>query len=200
MVPLATLLADLTRALSDAEQATAVRRTIVEQYPDTEAGAEAAYKLGLEALFLGRSLEQAESYFRSATKSKSAVWGPPARVSLGIVLARMGKAQQAAFELRKVIGAKPATILGAQAAAMLASVMAEQKQPKEVDKARQQAQDILKQLIEKGPDQALAHYLMGLEKKHEGNRVLARQHLEAALAAGLVGEEAERARVLLGQL
>src|SRR5688500_15411197 len=118
MATLKDLQRDLARALEagDPDQIASVRRTIASGFPDTPEAAEANYRLGLDQLFRGKNLEEAAKHLREATKAKAPPWSIASRVSLGLVMLRQGKAQQAIFELRRVAGIKPPTIHSAQAA------------------------------------------------------------------------------------
>jgi tetratricopeptide (TPR) repeat protein len=199
------LLKDLDRALAagDLEALNAVRRTIADGHPETDAGAEAAYKLGLAALFLEGKLDDAGERFRAAAKSKSTAWSPAARTSLGIVLWRQGKPQQAVFELRKVASAKPPTIASAQALGFVVLVHRETNNGPEAERARTEQMKLLGE-IARSPtpgDAALANFMLGMEFKYEGRRPDARRHLEAALAShALSTEDEDRIRGTLNEL
>lgn len=202
--PLKDLLRDLSTALEggDRERIAQVRRLIAEGYPDTDSGGEARYKLGLDALFFAGDLDAAIEQFRGATKLKSSPWATAARTTMGITLFRQGKLQQAVFELRKVAGIKPPTIASAQALSLVSGFMRQTGNAAEAERARDEAIKILDQLA-RGTDKAeasLAHFLLGMERKFEGRRDLAKKHLETALAGKLDPTFAGRAQALLSEL
>src|SRR5262249_26631296 len=148
-----------------------VRRTIAAQFTDTPAGAEASYKLGLDALFRKRNADEAAEHFRAALKAKSA-WATAARTSLAIVLLRQGKGQQGMFELRKIAGAAPPSIGSAYAQGLLVLALREAKKPQEADKAHEEHKRMLLKVAEasSGEDKALAHFMLGMEHKIDGER------------------------------
>lgn len=202
--PLKDLLRDLTKALEagDRERIATTRRLIVEGHPETNEAAEASYKLGLDALFFGADLDAAVECFRTASKMKSPAWSAPARVSLGMALFRQGKLQQSIFELRKVGGAKPPTITSAQALAIAAGFLRQSGNKPEAERTRAEAIKLLEQLVKStaAEESALAHYLLGLERKLEGKRDLAKKHLSQALAGKLDPTFADKAKAVLGEL
>ncbi len=185
MATLEALTGDLERALAlqDFDTAAAVRRSIAQLFPETPAGAEANYKLGLDALFRHRNLDSAAEHFRAATKAKAPMWGVPARVSLGLVLLRQSKPQQAIFELRRVASVEPPIALSAQAAGMVVVALLEQGKGPEADRARQQHRRILERLTkqEPGVERAVGQFMLGIEKKFDGDRAGAKAALQAAL-------------------
>lgn len=192
---------DLERALAkgDAELVASIRRTIAEAHPETDEGAEAAYKLGLESLFRSKDIEEASEWLRKAAKAKSKEWGPLARTSLGLLLHRQGKLQQAVFELRKAAGGVP-SIAGAVALGLTVILFREAKNGAEADRARADQKKMLLALTkgEDAEDAALAHYMLGMEHKHDGERADAKRHLEAAVKSNaLAGDAAEKAKAAL---
>jgi tetratricopeptide (TPR) repeat protein len=191
------LLRDLEGALkaSDHDRVASVRRTIVAQYPGTPEGAEASYKLGLDALFRERSPDEAAEHFRAALKAKSS-WAAAARISLAIILLRQGKSQQGMFELRKVVSADPPTIASAYAKGLIVVALREAKNAKEAERAHEEHKKLLSRVAEiaTGEDKALAHFMLGMEHKFDGEREPAKKHLCAALEAGGLPER-ERAQV-----
>ncbi|MCB9654695.1 MAG: hypothetical protein H6729_11255 [Deltaproteobacteria bacterium] len=196
MADLKALLLDLERALSsnDLGQIASVRRTIVEGHPESEAGAEASYRLGLDALFIRRDLKEAEDYFRRATKAKSPTWSPSARMSLGSVLLHAGKIQQAIFELRRVASVSPPTILSVQAKGLLALAFHKNRQPKESERVRDECKTSLRAMSDVSPltpDGALAAWMLGMELKFDGDRLGARACLKKALDAQLLPADAK---------
>ena len=190
MAKLEALLSDLSRALEAKNEDTAasVRRTIAEAYPETPEGAEARYKLGLAALYRAQDLDLAAQHFREATKAKQKVWSACARTSLGLVLLRQGKHQQAVFELRRAAAPRPADLMVAQAASMLVMALAEMGNTKESARARTQQLEILDTLAKSDEPQtaAIAQFYRGMEHKFDGERGPAKALLSAALAAELL--------------
>jgi len=184
---------DLERSLKvdDFEAVASVRRSITQLHPDTPPAAEAHYKLGLDALFRQRSLDAAADHFRASAKLKISQWSLPARMSLGLVLLRQGKPQQAIFELRRVASAEPPTAQSAQAAGMVVVALLEQGKSAEADRARQQHRRILERLCkqDEGVDASMGYFMLGMEKKFDGDRTGAKAALEAALATPHLPEE-----------
>ncbi|MBK8014958.1 MAG: hypothetical protein IPK13_26875 [Deltaproteobacteria bacterium] len=196
MADLKGLLSDLEHALdgNDLGLIASVRRTIADGHPETDAGAEAAYRLGLDALFLSRDLKAAEDYFRRAAKAKSPAWSPCARMSLGSVLMHAGKIQQAIFELRRIASASPPTILAIQAKGLLALAFHKNRQPKESEQARNECKAALRTMCDGSPltpDGALAAWMLGMELKFDGDRSGARAALKRALDAELLPADAK---------
>jgi tetratricopeptide (TPR) repeat protein len=189
---------DLARALGagDFNRAGSVRETIADAHGTTEAGAEANYKLGLAVLFGTGDLERAAERFRLAIQVKGSRWSGPARTSLGLVLHRLGKPQQALFELRKVAAAKPPSVASATALGLVALVLKDMNQPAEFERARKEQLKLLEGLLKAADaeEAALASYMLGMEYKYEGRRAEAKKYLERALASEALGPE-EKARI-----
>jgi tetratricopeptide (TPR) repeat protein len=187
MASLKDLERDLTRALSggDLEQIASVRRTIAEGFPDTPAAAEAHYRLGLDQLFRTKDMDAAANHLREAAKSKAMPWSVSARVSLGLIMFRQGKPQQAIFELRRVAGMKPPTIHSAQAAGFVVMALRESGNGAEADRARKQQLDLLNGLTKSKDAEtaALAFQMLGMEHKFVGERAKAKEFLTKALAS-----------------
>lgn len=204
MATLPELLRDLDRALGagDLDTAASVRRTIAEGHPTAPEAAEARFKLGLHLLFKGRDLEAAAGELREAAKAKHPVWSPQARISLGLILLRQGKFQQAVFELRRVSGQTPPTLVSAQAAGLVVVALRSDKKATEADRARGQQLDLLDKLTRSltGEEKAMAQFMLGMEHKHDGRRDKARPLLQAALTTGLPGREAEVAKRALAEV
>lgn len=186
MASLKELERDLDRALEagDPEQVASVRRTIAGGFPGSPAAAEASYKLGLDQLFRAQNPDEAAKLLREATKAKAPPWSLAARVSLGILLLHQGKPQQALFELRRAAGVKPPSIESAQAAGFVVIALREIGNGKEAERARATQLEMLRALVKRDDDEtrALAHFMLGMEHKFDGERAPAKQHLEAALA------------------
>jgi tetratricopeptide (TPR) repeat protein len=112
------------------------------------------------------------------------------------VLHRLGKPQQALFELRKAAATKPPSVASATALGLAALILKDTQQPAEFERARKEQLKQLEALL-KAPDPeeaALASYMLGMEYKYEGRRAEAKKYLERALASEALGPE-ERARV-----
>jgi tetratricopeptide (TPR) repeat protein len=203
--PLDVLTRDLARAIEaqDADGARNVRRSIVAGHPDAPAAHDAAYRLGLDALVTERRLDLAAEHFRAATKARDPQLQQAARTSLGLALARLGKPQQATFELRKAASAKPATLANVQALSFIESLAREQKNGAEADRVRAEILKTLDAMRRAGAseDAAMAELLLGAEAKSEGKRDVARKHLAAALAGGHLPPDARaRAERLLADV
>lgn len=195
----------LSRALEvgDPDRIRDARKAIVAAHPESEAAGEAQFRLGLDALFLGQDLDAAAEHFRAATKSKASVHAMPARTSLGLVLLRQGKHQQAVFELRRVGAQKPPSLAAAQALSWVALSFRQQKNGAEADRARAEQLKVLES-VAAGTDPAaaaIANVLLGAEHKHDGRRDLATKHLKAALAHKTLDPEyTAKAQALLASL
>jgi tetratricopeptide (TPR) repeat protein len=204
MATLLELERDLERALKlgDLDQIASVRRTIAGAHTDTPAGGEASYKLGLDALFRRKNLDEAAEHFRGALKSKSP-WSAAARTSLAIVQLKQGKVQQAMLELRKVASASPPTIAGAYAQGLLVIALREAKLAKEAERAHDNHKKMLARVAEtaSGEDKALAHLLLALEHKFDGERDPAKKNLQAALSSkALSPDDQARAQAALAEV
>ena len=195
MATLAELLRDLERALTqgDQESAQSVRRTIVDGHPDSVAAAEAAYRMGLSALFGQRDMEAASTWMRRGAQSKIEPWASASRVALGVFLARLGKTQQAAFELRKVASGTPVTALSLQAAGLLVLAFRDAGQREQAERAREKQLELLAR-HSSGPGElgALASYMLGMEHLHAGDRKRAGVSLHRALDSGFLPPDQER--------
>ena len=197
MTDLSSLLGDLERALAahDLDLVASVRRTIFEGHPTTVAAAEAGYKLGLDALYRRHDLDAAAQRFRETVRRKDGKWSPAARVSLALILLRQKKHQQALFELRKATSADPPTLLSAQAAGLVAVVLADAQKPgAEIERARDNAKSLLTRLVSSTDPETAggAAFMLGMEFKFDGDRSNARTWLEQALASGALPEDAQR--------
>lgn len=194
MASLKELQRDLERALEagDADQVASVRRTIAGGFSGSPAAAEASYKLGLDALFRAKNPDEAAKHLREAAKAKVPSWSLAARVSLGILLLHQGKPQQALFELRRAAGVKPPSIESAQAAGFIVIALREIGNGKEAERARATQLDMLRGLVNREEEEtrALAHFMLGMEHKFDGERAPAKQHLEAALALAALPDDA----------
>lgn len=204
MPTLDDLAADLRRALElgDLGRVSGARQAITAAFPESEAAAEAHYKLGLEALFLQGDLAAAAEHFRAAAKVKAGSWGQAARTSLGITLYREKKSQQAVFELRKAAAQKPPNLAAAQALSIVVTIFRDEKNAKEADRARAEQLKVLEQVAKSADpaDAGMASFLLGVEHKFDGQRDLARKAFEAALAKGLDPGFTLKARALISEL
>jgi tetratricopeptide (TPR) repeat protein len=185
--PLDALKKDVDRAIKagDPEKIALAWRAIATGHPDTSDAAEAEYRLGLDALFRVKNMDQAGEHFRTAAKAKG-VYAMAARSSLGLVLLRQGKPQQGIFELRKVAGTAPPTILSASAWGLLVVAFRESNNAREAERARTEHRRALQKLIESNvaEDSALANFMLGMEHKHDGERAPAKKLLQTALDSG----------------
>lgn len=196
---------DLVQRLDAAlgQQRWAEARSLREELARTEqpGAAHAGYLVGLEILFREKDMPRAAEALRQAVRLKQEPWSAMARVSLGTLLLRMGKAQQGMFELRKA--ASNPTLLGAQAQALLADALSGSRKGEEADKVRTEMQDRLQKLTasQDPAESAYAHLMLGMELKLDGRRADAKRHLEAALAAGALPEaETETAQAALKEV
>ena len=192
MVALADLERDLVRALEsgDLDQVASVRRAISDGFAASPQGAEAAYKLGLDRLFRANQDQEAAGLFRAAAKANAPPWSLAARISLGLLLLRQGKPQQAIFEFRRVASSKPPTLQAAQAAGFVVMAFRQEKNHKEAERAREVHLAVLKKLIgiEDEETRAVAHFMLAMEHKFDGERQPAKAHFEKALAIDALPE------------
>lgn len=202
--PLDALKKDLDRAIKggDPEKIAAALSAIAKSHPDTPEGGDASYRLGLDALFRGKNMDQAAEHFRAAAKTK----GPhalTARSSLGMVLIRQGKQQQGIFELRKVAGVTPPTIISVSAWGLLVVALTEQRKTQEAQRAHTEHKRALEKLTQSksAEEAALAQYMLGMEHKIDGERAIAKRHIEAAIASkALPANELALAKAALAEL
>lgn len=198
------LIKDLRRAeeTGDLARIEELRRRLVELFPDSSESAEANFRLGLTALLRDKNLDEAEMRLRAAAKGADKALAAQARTHLGMLLYRRGKAQQAVFELRKVAGRTPADLWSAQALALVHLVFREQGNAKEADRARAEQLKLLEQLTRgEGESQAFAHFMLGMEHKHDGRREPAKRHLTLAEGhAALPSAEKARVKAALQEL
>jgi tetratricopeptide (TPR) repeat protein len=202
--PLDALKKDLDRAIKagDPDKIAAAWQALANSYPDTPDGGDASYRLGLDALFRGKSLDKAAELFRVALKSKG-THALSARSSLGLVLMRQGKHQQGVFELRKVAGTTPPTIFSISAWGLLVVAFKELGNMKEAERAHVEHKRALEKMTASkvAEDAALAHYMLAMEYKIDGERAIAKRHLEAALATkALPKAELASATAVLAEL
>jgi tetratricopeptide (TPR) repeat protein len=173
-----------------------VRAQLGDQHPQTDAGAEANFRLGVSGLMAGQDVAPAIERLRKAAKAKHPIWTAQARLSLGLLLKAQGKDQQAIFELRKVAGAKTASLASAQALGFMVMMQEDAGQKEEAARTRKQHRELLKNMVENQDDEvsSLAHYMLGMDFKYAGSRVEAKDHLEQAVKRGGLAPD-ERARV-----
>jgi hypothetical protein len=107
-----------------------------------------------------------------------------------MILLKQGKTQQALFELRKVAGTTPPTIISASAWGLLVVALRETNQPKEAARARTEHKRVLTRLTGSTvpEDAAIAHFMLGMEYKFDGERALAKKHFETALKGNALPE------------
>lgn len=188
MAALKDLLRDLKRAIAEGKEdnVNAVRWAIAEHHPETPEGAEARYKLGLAALFRDQDLDTAAILFRDTAKAKQRKWSHCARTSLGLVLLKQGKEQQAIFELRRAASPRPPNLMVAQAAGLLVLALSELGNTKEAARARQQLIEILGLLLKHEDERvvAMASYMRGMEHKFDGEREPAKAMITKAVESG----------------
>ena len=157
---------------NDLGQIASVRRTIVEGTRE-RGGAEASYRLGLDALFIRRDLKEAEDYFRRATKAKSPTWSPSARMSLWERASSRG--QDSAGHLRAAarrFGLAAHDPFSVQAKGLLALAFHKNRQPKESERVRDECKTSLRAMSDVSPltpDGALAAWMLGMELKFDGD-------------------------------
>jgi tetratricopeptide (TPR) repeat protein len=192
----ADILADLGRAeaAKDIARIEELRRKLVQHFPEAAEAAEAGFRLALSAMLRDRNLDEAEKYLRLALKSANKGLAAQARTHLGMLLYGRGKVQQAVFELRKVAGRASTDLWSAQALALVHLVLREQGNTKEAERARSEQLKLLEQLAKgEGEAQAFAHFILGMEHKHDGRREPAKRHLSLAAAhpALPAGEKAQ---------
>jgi tetratricopeptide (TPR) repeat protein len=192
------LCADLAHALreKDAARINEIRSQLGEAHSQSDAGAEANFRLGVSGLMAGQDVDQAIARLRQAAKAKHPTWTPQARLSLGLLLKAQGKEQQALFELRKVAMLKTASLASAQALGFMVIMQEDAGQNEEAKRTRSQHHQLLSKLIEGSESEisSLAHYMLGMDLKYTGARQDAKKHLELALKCGGLAED-ESARV-----
>jgi TPR repeat protein len=202
---LADLERDLAAALrsEDADRIRAARRVIAEQHPDTAAGAECAFRLGIAAVLGEGDADAAIEWLRIAAKAKHPRWTPEARLSLGTLLFRQAKVQQAMFELRKVAGLKPPTLASARALGLIALFSRAASKKDDAERAEREQRAALEALgRDEDPEtRGLAAWMLGMELAHAGERIAAKAALERALASGGLGaEETAKVKASLARL
>jgi tetratricopeptide (TPR) repeat protein len=144
---LETLLADLQRTTAP-DALRALRETLVRDFPQSDAAAEACYKIGLDALFRQRNAESAIGWFSAATDCKHPFWSKAARVSLGLCLFHQGKHQKAIFQLRKVGFPETPDCHSVTALSFIELIFAELGNTEEVTRTRKVRHKQLETLIE----------------------------------------------------
>jgi tetratricopeptide (TPR) repeat protein len=183
--PLDALKKDLDREIKggDPEKIATAWQAIAAAHPESAEGGDASYRLGLDSLFRKKNLERAAECFRAAAKTKGS-HAVAARSSLGLVLIRQGKSQQGIFELRKVAGTTPPTILSVSAWGLLVVAFKEAGNMREAERAHTEHKRALEKMTQSkvAEDSAIAHYMLAMEYKIDGERAIAKRHLEAALA------------------
>lgn len=191
----------ITKAGADVAAAEAARRALVEQFDKdgsaeaTHAVADALWRLGLLALLHHKKTDDALALFKRAVDKKDPEASPHARTSLALVMHAKGKAQQAVFELRKVITPSP-TPASAHALNLLCTMLRDQKaKPSEIEKAdkdRMAALDALLKSAKDGtPDAAHWKVQLALAHREAGSRSEAKRMLQEVVRLGADGAGAE---------
>ena len=136
-------------------------------------------------------LDEAAEHFRWAAKAKAKKWSTAARVSLGLILFRQGKNQQAVFELRRVAGTKSANLVAAQAWGMLVIIHRQTGKAQDAERAQGEYRKMLEKLIAspKLGESAMAHFMLGMDYKFDGDRASAKEHLQTALASDALPDD-----------
>ena len=148
-------------------------------------------------------IDDAVERFRKVTASKDKVYGPIARVTLGQLLFKQGKTQQAIFELRKAASASPPTVTSVQAHGFLVLFLKQLGKKDEHTRARKDQLEALEGLSKREDAEASSYglYLLGLEHMHDGRKDVARARLEEALKrGGLAAEDLEKVKEVLSRL
>lgn len=125
-------------AQSDHDGARAAREALVAEHPDSEAVAEAAYKLGLDDLFRRRDLDAAVQRFKAAVDTKHPYWSKVARVSQGLGLLQQGRRQKAMFELSKVGHSTPPSMHSVTALTLAEQILRDIGNTEEAQRTRDQ--------------------------------------------------------------
>lgn len=189
MANLAALLVELEAAARDnaIESMRTLRQTIVATHPDSEAAAEARYRLGLDALFFGRDIDRALELFEEAVKSKHPAWAPAARTSMGVCLLHLGRTQKGMFELRKVAFVKEPTMHSATALTLMESFCLQQQLHDELPRVRKERMAQLERLSgEQTPPKERGQYQvqLGYAYLDAGDKKKGREWLLRAQALG----------------
>lgn len=166
-----------------------VREQIVSEHPQSEAAAEALYKIGLDLLFRERRLSDAMSNFDDAAKRKVAFWSDAARTSLGLCLFHQHRPQKALLELRKVAYQDKPSAHTVTALSFIEIVYEAEANKDEAKRARKDRMAQLERLAA-GPDgddasqRAYFLYLLGLACRDQGDDARATSALTEAKALG----------------
>lgn len=184
-------------AKGDHDGAGSVRRAIVAEYPEHGQAACAQYKLGLDRLFRGRDLQAAATLFEEAAAHGDAFWSAAARVSLGLCLVRLGKAQHGLLELRRVGYGEPATVHSVTALGFIEALMADEGKADEVQRVRRDRIRQLEGLVEAQRQQSLPAGSAGFALLHLA--LALRDEGEAGRAADLLAQARGLGRQALGE-
>lgn len=175
----------------DWDEARALRQRVVADFPDSAEAAEAAYRLGLDALFFGRDLAAAIALLEDAAKRRHPHWSAAARTSLALCYAQQNRLQKALFELRKVASVKDPGANSVVAAMWMERLLLQDGQAAEAQKARAQRIEQLRTLLAPAthPPLELAErgaylYQLGCALSDHGEKLEGRRVLEEARALG----------------
>jgi tetratricopeptide (TPR) repeat protein len=202
MARLETLLSQLADfdAQHDLDGLRRVREQIVVEHPASQAAVEALYKIGLDALFRHRRLEEAVEKFEAAAKGKAPFWSDAARTSLGLCLFHQQKKQKALLELRKVAYQDKPSAHSVTALSFIESIYEAEGNEAEVNKARQDRITQLEHLVKaesgaKNAQRGYFLYLLGLALRDQGDEGRAARAFDDARALGpeALGAELYRA-------
>ena len=199
MPELASLISQLAQcdAKHDVDGLRRIREQIIGEHPQSEAAAEAHYKLGLDRLFLQRDFEAAVTQFNEAAKRKDSYWSMAARTSLGICYYHQKRTQKALLELRKVAHTETPNAHSITALSFLENIFDTEGQPDEVKRVRKERIEQLRILLSQEPVQKKPQehgyylYTLALALKDQGDDEGARTLLEQAKALGKVALGAE---------
>ncbi len=191
MAQLDALLGELASldARHDLDGLRRVREQIATEHPDTDAAAEALYKVGLDLLFRERRLDDAVRRFEEAARRKSPFWSDAARTSLGLCLFHQNRSQKALLELRKVAYRDVATAHSVTALSFIETIYEAEGKKAEALRARKDRIGQLTELVKPGRAATASErgwflYLLGIACHDQGDETRARSALEDAKALG----------------
>ncbi len=190
MAQLDALLSDLANldAQHDLAGLRRVREQIIQEHPDSEAAAEALYKIGLDLLFRERRLDDAVGRFEEAAKRKVPYWSEAARTSLGLCYYHQHRTQKALLELRKVAYPDTPNAHSVVALAFIETIYENEGNKEEVKRARKDRIGQLEQLASREDNSPAERgfflYSLGLACRDAGNDNRANEALQQAKALG----------------
>jgi tetratricopeptide (TPR) repeat protein len=149
-----------------------VRERLVSEHPQSDAAAEAHYKVGLDAMFRERDLVTALAQFKLAVARKHAFWSAAARTSLALCHYHQNKTQKALFELRKVALVDAPNVHSVTALSFMETIFANAGNLEEVSRNRQERIKQLEKLLAQPgvSPQDQGHFLVQLAEAHELER------------------------------